>query len=510
MTQQREDSSIDFIFHTAGRVTDDGFVVEMAIPFSSLRFPDRPVQTWRVMLVRTYPRSSRHYLSWPSLSQNNPCQLCQLARLDGIEGVRPGGTLEILPAFVASQSGRLRDPSDPTSFENGRVTAEPSLGLKYAFQQRLDGRGDPEPRLQPGGIRRGAGGREHHLRPVLSRAAPLLPGRDGPLSDAADRLLLALHQLPAGGDEADGRIGDHRHRLHRRAGRAHSHHRSVRGVQPGAAGWPELHQRAPPAAEPGRLARGRAAHRPAPGRRRLRDHGGRRTRWFRFREMYSVTAHLVGSYTREPDDEELSARLPEPHLRRGSETGYTAKFDGESFAAAPGRCSSPANARTWSWNVIYMRGIADVPGGRRVPESQRLPTALTGWTGTSTSIPTGTASSGSPPTSGGGGAGTSTARGRRPGSRRGSAPRCRGRRTSASTPTSAQETVPRGAVTTGFAATGLWMNSNFSDPPRWAPTWAPGARSPARWQTPELGNGEPTPAPGAHPQAAAAVVLEPS
>ena len=42
-----EDASIDFIYFTEGKITSDGFQVEMAIPFSSLRFPDKNIQTWR-------------------------------------------------------------------------------------------------------------------------------------------------------------------------------------------------------------------------------------------------------------------------------------------------------------------------------------------------------------------------------------------------------------------------------------------------------------------------------
>jgi hypothetical protein len=135
LSPQREDSSIDFIYHTAGRITEDGYVIEMAIPFRSLRAPERPVHEWGIMLVRNYPRSSRHYLTWPSMSRNDPCQLCQLGRLDGLEGITTGGNLELLPAVVASRSGRLTDPADPTSFQSGAARGDASLGAKYSFRR---------------------------------------------------------------------------------------------------------------------------------------------------------------------------------------------------------------------------------------------------------------------------------------------------------------------------------------------------------------------------------------
>jgi len=115
MTPRSEDSSIDFVYTTAGRITEEGFTVEMAIPFRSLRVPDREVQNWGIMFVRSYPRSNRHYITWPAWSRNSPCQLCELASLEGISGIGVGGNLEVLPSLVVSQGGRLQDSSDPDS-----------------------------------------------------------------------------------------------------------------------------------------------------------------------------------------------------------------------------------------------------------------------------------------------------------------------------------------------------------------------------------------------------------
>ncbi|NIQ52314.1 MAG: hypothetical protein GWN71_02170, partial [Gammaproteobacteria bacterium] len=117
-----------------GRITERGYQVEMAIPFSSLRFPDRAEQAWRINLLRNLPRASRHQMVWAGLDLNDPCILCQSGSLLGIEGVRPGGRLELLPAVVASRAGSLRDPSDPaSSFEDGDVNAGLSLGVRYPF-----------------------------------------------------------------------------------------------------------------------------------------------------------------------------------------------------------------------------------------------------------------------------------------------------------------------------------------------------------------------------------------
>lgn len=132
-TPQGEDDSFDLIYESEAEVTPTGYQVEMAIPFSSLRFPDAPAQSWRLNLFRNYPRSSRHMSTWAALERDDSCILCQSGTLTGIEGVRPGGELELLPAVVASQAGTLANSGDPLSFANGDVSAQASLGLRYAF-----------------------------------------------------------------------------------------------------------------------------------------------------------------------------------------------------------------------------------------------------------------------------------------------------------------------------------------------------------------------------------------
>ena len=50
---KNEDSSWDAIWDSAGQINDDGFVVEMEIPLSQLRFPNTDgEQTWGIELLR--------------------------------------------------------------------------------------------------------------------------------------------------------------------------------------------------------------------------------------------------------------------------------------------------------------------------------------------------------------------------------------------------------------------------------------------------------------------------
>ena len=133
-----EDEGFDLIYYSAGRITDYGYQVEMAIPFSSLRFPNIPQQNWRITFIRNHPRDARRLYSWASVSMNDPCILCQLGSLRGIEGIKPGTRLSLIPALVGYHSGALANTDDPDAgLDNERFRPEIALNVRYDFTPSL-------------------------------------------------------------------------------------------------------------------------------------------------------------------------------------------------------------------------------------------------------------------------------------------------------------------------------------------------------------------------------------
>lgn len=133
-----EDDGFDIIFFSEAKITDHGYQIEMAIPFKSLRFPNRETQSWRATFWRTRPRASRAQHTWAAINRDDPCFLCQFGTLTGINDVKPGGALELLPAVIANQSGELRDSDDPTSgLHNSGLDGEVALSVRYPFSSGL-------------------------------------------------------------------------------------------------------------------------------------------------------------------------------------------------------------------------------------------------------------------------------------------------------------------------------------------------------------------------------------
>lgn len=122
------DTGLDLVFDAEARVEEDGFVVEMAIPFSSLRFP-RQVTEWKVNFFRNHARTHRHQVLWAMIDPDDACLICQFATLTGMEGIEPGGGTEVIPSLVASQAGRL----ESAGFANDNPTAAMGVTLRHPF-----------------------------------------------------------------------------------------------------------------------------------------------------------------------------------------------------------------------------------------------------------------------------------------------------------------------------------------------------------------------------------------
>ncbi|HVG07133.1 MAG TPA: DUF5916 domain-containing protein [Thermoanaerobaculia bacterium] len=120
-----ESETWDAIWASSGRITETGFEVEIAIPFSSLRFPRAEGdQTWGFDALRFYPRNQRHRLAAQPMDRNISCYLCQVSKMTGFAGVTPGLNMELVPTLIS-----------------GRTDAKPD-----AFQDRL-AEGDVETEL---------------------------------------------------------------------------------------------------------------------------------------------------------------------------------------------------------------------------------------------------------------------------------------------------------------------------------------------------------------------------
>lgn len=88
-------NSVETIWKSEARITDDGWTAEMAIPFKSLRFSPEENQIWGVNF-RRYIHRLNETDYWTDVKRDRPL-LHQMGELRGLEGIKPGHNLEFFP-----------------------------------------------------------------------------------------------------------------------------------------------------------------------------------------------------------------------------------------------------------------------------------------------------------------------------------------------------------------------------------------------------------------------------
>jgi hypothetical protein len=132
-----EDPTWDALWDSAGRLTEEGYVVEAAIPFHSLRFPrTEGEQVWGFSAYRIHPRSVLRVLSVVPLDRNDPCLLCQVGTIRGMDGITPGKNLELAPAVTAARVDR-RPELAAGSLEEGDLESELGLSARWGITPNL-------------------------------------------------------------------------------------------------------------------------------------------------------------------------------------------------------------------------------------------------------------------------------------------------------------------------------------------------------------------------------------
>lgn len=95
-TEGSEDYSWDAIWNSQVEITNEGWNVEMKIPYAALRFSKEKIQTWGINFYREIKRDRQKY-TWNPVSLNVGALLPQTGRLEGIENIQPPTRLFFIP-----------------------------------------------------------------------------------------------------------------------------------------------------------------------------------------------------------------------------------------------------------------------------------------------------------------------------------------------------------------------------------------------------------------------------
>jgi hypothetical protein len=131
------DTSFDTVWDSRGKVTSRGYVVWLAIPFKSLRFPPSKQQEWGIILYRGITRKNEDSF-WPHISQRVQGRLGQAATLYGLEGISPSHSIELIP-YGLLRGFRALDTRDPTNpyFQHANVQGQPGMDAKFVIHDHF-------------------------------------------------------------------------------------------------------------------------------------------------------------------------------------------------------------------------------------------------------------------------------------------------------------------------------------------------------------------------------------
>ena len=134
VTQWEEDSSWDAIWDSAGQITDEGYVVEISIPFNALRFPDSQEKlTWNIAAWRNYPRNNKIQMSHYNNDRNRTCTLCQFDQFEGFKDIRRGKNFQLTPTTTISKNETREDAFSP--WDNTGTEADAGIDLRWGLDQ---------------------------------------------------------------------------------------------------------------------------------------------------------------------------------------------------------------------------------------------------------------------------------------------------------------------------------------------------------------------------------------
>jgi hypothetical protein len=121
------DLSWDAVWQSKAGFNDKGWVAEIRIPWSAVRFPDQDVQTWGMNALRNI-RRSRENVSWNFIDSKVQGSVNQEGTLKGIENIKPPIRLSLSPYVSAYLQQNPDHPDWQFQFNYG-------ADLKYGINQ---------------------------------------------------------------------------------------------------------------------------------------------------------------------------------------------------------------------------------------------------------------------------------------------------------------------------------------------------------------------------------------
>ncbi|MFP4546743.1 MAG: DUF5916 domain-containing protein [Fidelibacterota bacterium] len=122
----REDKNWDAVWNSAVQIHDNGWSVEIELPYSALRFPKQDNQTWGINFFRMIKRENQ-WSTWNYLDINDDIWWANMGQLKNLRDIDPPLRLSFIP-YISSYLEHNTDNEWGTIYNGG-------LDLKYGINE---------------------------------------------------------------------------------------------------------------------------------------------------------------------------------------------------------------------------------------------------------------------------------------------------------------------------------------------------------------------------------------
>ena len=133
-TREATDLSQDFVWESKGRLTPQGYEVEIRIPFKSIRFQQAKSQVWGINIVRVVQHSGQEQ-TWTMTKRGASSFLAQSGRLEGLTELHAGRALDIIPTLTSRIDGAPSGAGGRWDYAGG--TPEIGGNIRYGVTSNL-------------------------------------------------------------------------------------------------------------------------------------------------------------------------------------------------------------------------------------------------------------------------------------------------------------------------------------------------------------------------------------
>jgi hypothetical protein len=135
------DRNPDYRWDSVGVITDFGYIVEIRIPFKSLRYPGNGPQRWGINVQRKIQRTG-YTDPWTDVRRASNSFLGQSGTMEGLHEMKRGVVTEVQPFVTATEDGMRTEAGD---FKRENVKVNPGVNVHLGFtNMSLDATVNPD------------------------------------------------------------------------------------------------------------------------------------------------------------------------------------------------------------------------------------------------------------------------------------------------------------------------------------------------------------------------------